>query len=473
MLRHALLALAAIAILATLPALSPQRGSVVTHAERVTARQATPFRVAALETGLPQTWCGTPSTADQTVNATTDGAPKFKFYYVRAADQPDRFSDAANFLQKNVAALHSFLLNATSGSRTLSLDLGTPCGKSYLDITSVTLPGSLASYQDGSGEVKSNEMLDLLRSITSDVASRPRHHVYMLDQFQPAGTLKGMAEQAGDDSPGENNANNLPGFVSFVATPTGSFGQTVNGAFARVMLHELSHTMGAVQDSAPNTSGAGHCTDGLDVMCYADGGEYEASYSESVCPSTTIAGIDRAYDCNRDDYFNPAPQASSYLASKWNVFNSKYLLRCTSSDPFCLGATTDTPPRTATNDLYLYKNGVRGEKIGTVTATGTKLTDKAYARNTVKMSSLRLFKGKWKITICFRQSETPAVCLGKRKNAPRSGSLSIGQIYANSEVGPYSAWGSVTVKPVSSSLKKRGLEVRTVKPITATYSLDF
>ena len=51
-----------------------------------------------------------------------------------------------------------------------------------------------------------------------------------------------------------------------------------------VLIHEVLHTMGAVVSAAPNTSGtnggvgAGHCTDGLDVMCYDDGGSRGRSF---------------------------------------------------------------------------------------------------------------------------------------------------------------------------------------------------
>ena len=43
---------------------------------------------------------------------------------------------------------------------------------------------------------------------------------------------------------------------------------------ARIWQHEIGHNLGAVQDSAPHSSLAGHCYESLDVMCYADGGQY-------------------------------------------------------------------------------------------------------------------------------------------------------------------------------------------------------
>ena len=80
----------------------------------------------------------------------------------------------------------------------------------------------------------------------------------------------------------------------------------------RIMLHELGHNMGAVQNSAPFTTGALHCYDGRDTMCYNDGGPNGHLYSTSYC-STEV------FDCNKNTYFHAKPAAGSYLATKWNV----------------------------------------------------------------------------------------------------------------------------------------------------------
>lgn len=79
-----------------------------------------------------------------------------------------------------------------------------------------------------------------------------------------------------------------------------------------VALHEASHTMGAVQTTTPNTTGAGHCTDGYDIMCYNDGGPTGNLYG-IVCADRTH------YDCHYDDYFNTDPASGSYLAQHWNL----------------------------------------------------------------------------------------------------------------------------------------------------------
>jgi hypothetical protein len=87
------------------------------------------------------------------------------------------------------------------------------------------------------------------------------------------------------------------------------------------LAHELSHTMGAVQDEPPTSSKVGHCIDGLDIMCYADGGE--GTYAETYCPDPAppYAAEDEVYDCNADTYFHPAPPAGNPLADAitWNL----------------------------------------------------------------------------------------------------------------------------------------------------------
>jgi hypothetical protein len=87
-------------------------------------------------------------------------------------------------------------------------------------------------------------------------------------------------------------------------------------------MHEMGHNLGAVQgdptvsppiDASPNSSGYGHCNDDLDVMCYDDFGPFSGGYTANVC-------TDREhFDCNHDDYFNPAPQVGNYLFTHWNL----------------------------------------------------------------------------------------------------------------------------------------------------------
>jgi len=76
-------------------------------------------------------------------------------------------------------------------------------------------------------------------------------------------------------------------------------------------LHELFHTMGAVQANAPYAGGS-HCYDRLDVMCYPTSDEPCSAANGFRTPVTF------PIDCNSNTYFDAAPDGG-YLASNWNV----------------------------------------------------------------------------------------------------------------------------------------------------------
>ncbi len=97
------------------------------------------------------------------------------------------------------------------------------------------------------------------------------------------------------------------------------------------MAHEISHTMGAVQNSAPNTSRGGHCIDEWDVMCYSD--EPFKPKMRFVCED---GAQDFRFDCGDNDYYAARPKPGSYLTRHWNMADSQYLIN--SSGPTCVDA---------------------------------------------------------------------------------------------------------------------------------------
>ena len=98
------------------------------------------------------------------------------------------------------------------------------------------------------------------------------------------------------------------------ANPDFSFGSSRKTA----VVHEMSHALGAVQDSAPHTDGAGHCTDGSDVMCDAGG---------AGCADA------KRMDCGGDDYFGVAPASGSYLATHRNLYDSTFMCELSACFP--------------------------------------------------------------------------------------------------------------------------------------------
>jgi hypothetical protein len=91
----------------------------------------------------------------------------------------------------------------------------------------------------------------------------------------------------------------------------------------QVAAHEVMHTLGGVQLSAPNASNAFHCIDEWDVMCYRDG----AKQTRQDCPNQ--ARDSTLFDCNHNDYYNTNPAPGSYLASYWNPAGNRFLLGTT------------------------------------------------------------------------------------------------------------------------------------------------
>jgi hypothetical protein len=105
---------------------------------------------------------------------------------------------------------------------------------------------------------------------------------------------------------------------------------------AGVASHELGHTLGAVNNNAPNGSGFAHCVDEFDVMCYKDDA---STVIVTKCPDRAH---DQRLDCNHDDYYNTNPSPGSYLATNYNVADNLFLIKGAGT-----GTTTGPPVTTA------------------------------------------------------------------------------------------------------------------------------
>jgi len=130
---------------------------------------------------------------------------------------------------------------------------------------------------------------------------------YML--FVDATSYCGISSLAYDDQRGPSNVNNS--------------GQEYARIDARcwsgvIAAHELMHTLGGVQLTAPHSDANGHCNDGYDNMCDHSG--HAITYP---CPNP--AG-DALFDCNHDDYYNANPASGSYLFRHWNTADNQFLI---------------------------------------------------------------------------------------------------------------------------------------------------
>ncbi|MCH0538911.1 RICIN domain-containing protein [Streptomyces sp. MUM 203J] len=177
-----------------------------------------------------------------------------------------------------------------------------------------------------------------------------RDRKYMI--FADAQVYCGIGTFAGDERPGQNNLSNFG--PSYGRTDAGCWG-------GHTAAHELGHNLGAVNNSAPNTSRGAHCTDEWDVMCYSDTPYY---------PKMRIVCGDRSYenllDCRNDDYFHTNPRRGSYLDTHWNIANNQFLMRQkgngTNPDPG--PDPTPTPTPTPTGGTGTYGPAVTVGQIG-------------------------------------------------------------------------------------------------------------
>jgi hypothetical protein len=128
-----------------------------------------------------------------------------------------------------------------------------------------------------------------------------------------------------DDRPDPRvNVNNQPLFgPRFAMVEIG--GSTASGAY--IFLHEVGHTIGAVQLAAPHSSGAGHCYEAYDVMCYDDGGSYFTGGGSLVSVCAPMASGQYPFDCKGKDYYDPTPPKQGYLADHWNTADSAWLTK--------------------------------------------------------------------------------------------------------------------------------------------------
>jgi hypothetical protein len=237
-----------------------------------------------------------------------DGASGFRVQavYARPADQPDRYDTVVPLIEgwaaSNVDAVFAASAAETGGGRRVRFVTDAACS---LSVAHVTLSAR--------GDDSFSKTISELRQ--QGFGRTDRKYLVWMDA---PGPYCGIAQQYADDAPGPANRNDgstsVPGMVARIDAPCWGGGGTP------VEAHELMHTLGGVQTSAPHASAAGHCTDEADVMCYDDDGSGPVT-TAPTCPPTH----ERLFDCGHDDYFDTAPPAGSYLATHWNAATSRFL----------------------------------------------------------------------------------------------------------------------------------------------------
>lgn len=226
--------------------------------------------------------------------------------YARPSDRTSRYTTVRPLLQQEAYKMSAFLdaesqaVSSDNGKRLRFRcdDDGTPT------VLNATLPALGASTGSSFSQV-----VDGLKGLGyehfSDSGALERYVVFY--DAPSSGGAAGTGHLYEDSSPSADNLNNKGGMYAV------EYRWTYGGGVPHwdVMLHEAGHNMGALSDNAPHSSGAGHCNDGLDIMCYDDGGS-TSNYGSGSCST-------EQFDCHRDDYYNPVPAPGSYLATHWNA----------------------------------------------------------------------------------------------------------------------------------------------------------
>jgi hypothetical protein len=403
MIRPTLLVLAALA----LPVIfAPQAPKTTVHAEtpndipnidlRATVAAAQAQAGEGPGDGIPATWCGDATTDNVDANAAFPAsAAQIKVVYAFAADRPNRAGGWMDALQANVSVVNRYLSAQAGGTKGLRFDMGTRCGSQYVDIQVVPLPGAHAAYVDNFRAVAQ----DVQRALGDQ--GGPRNAIVLADALSSIGVERGLAETItgpSGEQPGSGNPHNNGGLTAVVFSRDGGEapGPAARGFWPEGFLHEITHTLGAVQWGAPHSTqpagqqnpAYGHCWQGADVMCYA---EDQGAASQLVNECAPVPGaITLSFDCGRDDYFSPAPPPGSYLASHWNTYDSAFMASCETIAPACGGGELFVPAAPApTGEPKVAGAARRGATLKA--STGTWINEPT----SFKYRWQRLSKGKW------------------------------------------------------------------------------
>jgi hypothetical protein len=211
--------------------------------------------------------------------------------YARAYDDTDRFATREADLKKFVRQSNG-IIDYTAMFGLVHADLRVVCSGGDILVQNEVLPTSKSADSSST----------LVNDLKAKGYNKPNAKYWILYEGGISCGCSGLGYFFSDDTGSAANRNN-GGYAMYAMT----FCMCLN-----TWLHELGHNLGAVQYSAPNTSGGAHCIDGVDVMCYSDGGWNAANYTSTACSV-------RVFDCNQNDYFNAAPAPGSYLATKWNI----------------------------------------------------------------------------------------------------------------------------------------------------------
>lgn len=284
-------------------------------------------------------------TSDDATNSFHPASARvIKVIYAYPTDVGNRISTYAPVIQTGVRWLTELAAGESGNRRSLRFDLGTSAGAACVDIQVVPLALPASAYTTIPSQTFTLLRTELLPRVLGQPGSR--NFLVYADGVNVPG-VGGEAQVRSDDTKAgaQHGLGGLwamvygRGGTDFFGSQTKFADGTTSRSHVDIALHEVSHTLGAVQRSAPHQSAAFHCLDEYDVLCYDDDGPGgRATYVACNTPGAQY------WDCNKDDYFNPSPASGSYLAGHWNLFNSVFM--CPAGD--CAPGGVSGPPQFAT-----------------------------------------------------------------------------------------------------------------------------
>jgi hypothetical protein len=356
---------------------------------------------------LPAVWCGNRTAADDKAHETNNGSHKYHAIYAVPADRPDRFAVWANTLQAD--AFEATELLQRQHQRAIRFDMGTSCGRQYLDISAVRLgQTSVALGAVGRRDlpallaVLADELIARgfdalpLRDSPRTAAAKTRNYLVWLDGVGAGVGACGAASQYRDTVRDRSNVNNFGGKLAVVLRSGAGW------CDSNTVRHEIGHTLGALLPGAPNAFDESHCNDAYeDTMCYPTSprrgnGSYEGQF----------------FDYGTDDYWDPPGGALGRWTVNLNQFVCPDIACNVAPDTSLLGGVVKAVDLVdvfdadgdATADLFgtCPQEGLigrepacesnRGDAAGEVVLLGSY-------RPTVVLRPKWVRKGRWRITL--------------------------------------------------------------------------
>lgn len=245
-------------------------------------------------------------------------AKRTVFFYVYPSNRPNRYDSIGVTLRSYIKNINGVLIKEgreSSGG-------ATPAQYNVACTTNNLAKLYVVQSQYAAGSPSLTRVINDLQGAGYS-SSNAHYHAFMDDTATVQPAACGVGQVYDDTSKSSGNSSNGRAYsVSFAAAQafnqgTGQF-QDLPCWDSSTPMHEIGHNMGAVQPSAPFGTSRHHCSDEVDVMCYADGGTGGSTVTYNCDPV-----VYEKFDCNYNSYFDTNEESGEWLSSHWNLGGSE------------------------------------------------------------------------------------------------------------------------------------------------------